>query len=173
MKIKVLSVEITQAAPKGKGKPWENAEIVYQNERGEPKKWNLVSFANPAVFAEMKHAKSGESFEITTVKNGDYTNWTSATKVDGDTAQPEQRLAPTAAQKEPSKYVSTYETPEERAVKQRLIVRQSSLAQAVAFFSPNGGGKMESDEVLDVAETFAAWVYKQPDLFDEFDDVPL
>jgi hypothetical protein len=64
------------------------------------------------------------------------------------------------------------ETAEERAVKQRLIVRQSSLKEAVSLVV---AGKADYDSLQSLAETFAEWVYKQeePLPFDDMkDDIP-
>ena len=53
---------------------------------------------------------------------------------------------------------STYETPEERAKKQVIIVRQSCVAQAVALVK--GSDKEGVEGVLEVAEAFEKFVNK-------------
>lgn len=50
---------------------------------------------------------------------------------------------------------STYETPEERKIKQRLIVRQSSFSQAATL---NPKGKVE--DLFAQAEAIENWVYR-------------
>jgi hypothetical protein len=154
-----------------KGKSSYNvAEIIY-SQNGETKTWKLFDFSNPAVFKTLQGAQKGESFEITTGKNDkDYTVWTNAVKSDGeknDTSAP-------SAKPDARKVTSTYETPEERAVKQRLIVRQSSLAQAITISSQETT-PVDVDRVLALAERFSAWVYEAPGLFDQpndIDDIP-
>lgn len=77
-----------------------------------------------------------------------------------------------------------FETKEERTARQRLIVRQSSLAQAVMISGP---GTSKVDSMLKLAERLTDWVFeeesepafdagkKEPDLKDDDldDDVPL
>ena len=51
-----------------------------------------------------------------------------------------------------------YETADERALRQVMIVRQSSLAQAVALLSANGGKKNSPQDVISIAKVFENWV---------------
>jgi hypothetical protein len=53
---------------------------------------------------------------------------------------------------------STYETPEERKVRQRLIVRQSSFEQARQIVTGGKPGKLE--DILPYAEEIEVWVYR-------------
>lgn len=153
MQITVQNIGVTTINKGGKSRPYGEAKVEFLNERGETKAWTLRSFTNPSVFKTLESAQRGQTFEITTTKNDkDYTEWTSATLV--ATSATPARAVPQAAAR------STYETSEERAVKQRLIVRQSSLAQAIAFLPKEA---IQSD-VLDCAETFAEWVYETPEL---------
>lgn len=50
-----------------------------------------------------------------------------------------------------------FETPEERAHRQVLIVRQSCLAQAVAV---KGAGEENADNITELAEKFESWVMR-------------
>ena len=75
---------------------------------------------------------------------------------------------------------STYETPEERAARQRLIVRQSCLSNAVETLKVDKKG-VDPTEALKLAERYVGWVFGEeakvdvPDVgFDYMeDDVPL
>jgi hypothetical protein len=165
MLITIRSVEVTTTPAKGKGRPYQTAQLSY-TVNGETKAWKLMSFSNPAVFATLSKAEEGESYEITTGKNDqDYTVWTSATKADG--------TAP--AGKTPVKVASgsTYETREERAAKQLLIVRQSSLTAALTTLSPGAKGPLNPTEVTALAEAYASWVFETPDedVFDQENDI--
>lgn len=124
----------------------------------------VMSFANPGVFATLRDAKNGDVFNITTVKNEKtgYWDWTSAQVADG-AAEP----AGAAAKPFAARTGSTYETPEERAIKQRLIVRQSSLAQSIAYDKEAG-----PEDLLRRAEEFAEWVYQAPIKLDASEDLP-
>lgn len=157
--ITVIDVTVTKQAARGKGKPYEVAEVVHTDDRNQGARTKkLVSFSNPQVFDLLKNAVKGDQFEITLQKEGDYWQWTSATPVEAG-ASPTAKVAsePKAAW-----------VPD--ADRQRLIVKQSSLAQAVEFV-------MKSDQehtvenILDVADDFVAWVFDAPQP-EVSDDIP-
>ena len=133
--------------------------VSYVDERGANKSWKLISFSNPKVFDTFKNAKVNDVYEISTRKNDkDFTEWASAELVTG--------TAPTstaggAAPKTP--VVSQYETRDERNLRQRLIVRQSCLAQAVEYFG-SGTQTASPNDVLILADKFVAWVFEAPAL---------
>jgi hypothetical protein len=152
MQITITDVQVVQPP----GKKYKQAEVAYQNYRGEAKTWKLMDFSNPAVFSILKTAKQGEQFEITTGKNDkDYTVWTSATKTNGAS----NPAAPTAASGQAAKSAWVPD-----ADRQRLIVKQSCLAQAVAFSDVTKPDVLAPQDVLDVAELFVAWVYDVPEV---------
>lgn len=144
--------------------------VSYVDETGKSRNWKLTSFANPKVFDTFKNAKIGEQYEITTRKNDkDYTEWATADKT-GEAA--------TGAAKVQTKVpaVSQYETRDERNQRQRLIVRQSSLTNAIASLSVGSKTPLEPENVLLVAERFAEWVFSKPESVyeptPELEDVP-
>lgn len=138
---------------------YSQMEISYVDERGGNKTWKIMSFGNPKVFDTFKSAKEGEVYEITTRKNDkDFTEWAAAERVDG-TAKP------AAAKSTP--VVSQYETRDERNARQRLIVRQSCLAQAIEYVKYREGDKSSASEVRELADEFVAWVFEAPELFDK------
>lgn len=142
------------------------ANVGYANERGEDKTFKLTSFSNPQVFATISKAQSGEQYDISTGKNDkDFVVWTSA-----QLATSKPAATPSSA---PNAYKSNYASEEERAIQQRLIVRQSSLSNALKYVEVTTSNA-ETDEVLVIAETFASWVFKKPDVFDdmESDQIP-
>ena len=98
------------------------------------------------IFDVLAKAQKGEVYEVNVVKDGEYWNWTSAVKVTsgGSTASATQ-----------ARSTSTYETPEERKIKQLFIARQSSLAQAVVYH----GSKAPVTDILKTAQTFVDFVY--------------
>ena len=135
---------------------YSQMDISYVDERGGNKTWKIFSFSNPKVFDTFKNAKEGEVYEISTRKNDkDFTEWAAADKVGEGTGKPAATKAPV---------VSQYETRDERNLRQRLIVRQSCLAQAVAISKEEPLG-LES--ILEVADKFVAWVFEAPGLTDE------
>lgn len=139
---------------------YSQMDISYVDERGGNKTWKIFSFSNPKVFDTFKNAKEGEVYEISTRKNDkDFTEWAAADKVGEGTGKPAATKAPV---------VSQYETRDERNLRQRLIVRQSCLAQAIA----HRGTDSTVEEITDVAEQFVAWVFEAPGLMDMENDTP-
>jgi hypothetical protein len=144
---------------------FSKAAIHYQEGQ---KPFNLVSFKNPAVFEAFKTAKAGQAFEVESVKGDDgFYQWTSAKEVTND--------APAASVPGNGKPAWTpgadpRETKEERAARQRLIVRQSSLSNAIEFLK-NDDHRDDVSDLLELADRFTAWVYEAPDLFDEPNDL--
>lgn len=169
MQITVQNVSTTTINKGGKSRPYGEAKVEFLNERGETKTWTLRSFTNPSVFKTISEATPGASYEITTTKNDkDFTEWSSATPVAAAQAAPKSAGTSTPTR-------STYETPEERAVKQRLIVRQSSLAQALVYTAnQDRQGEDGVQAVLDLAERFTEWVYESPKvgLIEMDEDIP-
>lgn len=142
---------------------YSQMDISYVDERGGNKTWKIFSFSNPKVFDTFKNAKEGEVYEISTRKNDkDFTEWAAADKVGEGTGKP-------AATKTP--VVSQYETRDERNLRQRLIVRQSCLAQAIAYFQLQKEAPNHID-MLSLADEFVAWVFEAPGLMDMENDTP-
>lgn len=133
---------------------YTKATVVYTDEKGENRTKPLMSFSNPAVFEALKDATQGDKFEIKVVKEGEYWNWSAASRVDKD-------ATPSAKAPNGGKVVgSNYETADERKVKQLYIIKQSSIANAIEFVN----GKTDKDDydteaVLNIAQTFVDFVY--------------
>lgn len=121
--------------------------VKYQNgDKVEERK--IFSFAEVA-YKAMKEAKVDDIYDVRLVKdkNG-YWAWDAVVKSDGSAVAPASTSASTRG--------GSWETPEERARRQVLIVRQSSLAQAVAF-----GGTEDIETLLDTAFKFETWVNRE------------
>ena len=117
-----------------------------------------MSFSNPAVFAVAKKAQAGEVYDVAYVPGDEYYNWASM-KPMGDAAEaPANKATPAGAA--PKAATSTYETAEERKIKQLYIVRQSSITNAIAFYSNKEKPEdYDVTEVLDLAQQFVDFVY--------------
>jgi len=177
IQIEVINVA-NSVVPTVKGS-YSVAEITYKNksyqDKVEAKK--IMDFANKEVYNILKNAKFGDVFFIERLKNDrGYWDWV---KVSTEEQSTEDNIntgvdmniaSPVKATVSPK---STYETPEERAARQILIVRQSSIASSVALLAANGGKKNTPQEVVDIAKFFEAYVFGK-DLFEELEeDVPL
>ena len=166
MNITIVNVDVTTPA----GKKYQQAEVVFKDDGGKVNTKKIFSFANPAVFDVIKGAKSGEAFSVTTVKNDKgYWDWTAATACSAAPAAPAsyQRSATPAPTRD-------FETKEERAQRQRLIVRQSSISNAISMLTPSAKQSLAVADVLAVAEQLNNWVFEPAALtFDSMeDDIP-
>lgn len=137
---------------------------------GQTRDQKIMSFSNPAVFKQVREMKAGEFYEVEITKNAQgYNQWAKVTLSDGKTA------APSAV---PAKSGGSWETAEERAKKQLLIVKQSSLAQSVAYHTTKENSPAGVDEIIETAQIFTDWIMNpNDDLFSkpndiEFEDVP-
>ena len=151
---------------KGKNN-WETATVSYDFQ-GNFRQQKIVSFSNPAVFAELKKLSAGDQVEVTVTKNDQgFNQWATLTKPSGE---PQKAPGAPATGKVTG---SNYETREERAARQVLIVKQSSLAQAIAYLTATDkDGVFGVNNVLDIAQQFSDWVFDKGDLFDEPNEFP-
>lgn len=138
------------------------ATVVHTTDRGDNKTKKVMSFANPAVFNAIKDAKQGEVFEVAFTPGDQFFNWASAKPVGTATAAPKTATG--------GKVVgSTYETPDERKIKQLYIIRQSSISNAIELLSVGAKTPPKVDEVLDIAQHFVDFVYGTNETVDSMD----
>lgn len=150
-----MLIKIINVSQPEKVKTYFTMEVNYKDDQGRTQGKKLMSFTAPEVFNTLKTAAQGDTYEITTEKdkNG-YWQWTSAVKADGATTG--------GAKPQPASQVQSrgsYETAEERAARQRLIVRQSSLSAAVATLTV-GSKSLNPEDVLVLAEKYNDWVFE-------------
>lgn len=145
MEIKILQIERINGIDKFKN-PTTTLDITYEA-GGVEGKQRIVPFANPSVFKTLDGASINESFDVAVSKNTKgYDVWSTigsvgtikdvkvATKVLG----------------------SNYETADERAIKQRYIVRQSSIANAIALLKSDEIG---ISDIISCAKRFEEYVF--------------
>lgn len=161
MFVKIVDVEI-EKVDNGKG-GYEKAEVIY-DVGGDKRTQKVMSFASPGVFKVLKTAKKGDTFEVNVIKNpAGYNQWNSITPAgapaagaapDAPAAAPRTAAGTTATK-------STYETADERAARQRLIVRQSSLTAALATLTPGSKAALDPEQVKALAESYTDWVFEK------------
>jgi hypothetical protein len=147
MQIKILAVNPveTRQGPKKQYRVFKLNYSVDQQSRDK----DIMEFS--PVFKILKGAQPGELYNIDATKNSaGYVDWNNATKAGEG--------APTGASevREVSKK-GTWETPEERALKQQSIIRQSCLANSLKYYE----GRFEAitpEQVMGLAATFVEWV---------------
>lgn len=183
MRIEIINVQAA-TKPTKTGKTYIQLDVAYKNltREGKIEGKKIMPFQNPDVHANLQKATMGQVFEVTTVKEGEYWQWSNVQEVaKGGNMEPQTSSAASGyVSKGTPSPKSTYETPEERAARQRLIVRQSCLSNAVETLKVDKKG-VDPTEALKLAERYVGWVFGEeakvdvPDVgFDSMeDDVPM
>lgn len=157
MLVKVVSVNREDVPNKnGKG-TYGKLTVAYRDDKGKLSEKSILSFTNPAVFKAFERAEAGAEINVKSEKVGDYWNWT-AILTDGETSSPQQAPANNGATRVTG---SNYETKEERALKQRYIVKQSSLSAAVSILTVGAKTPPEVDAVIALADKFVDYVFEE------------
>jgi len=169
MLINIIDVGAPNTHAAKNGRSYQSIEVTYKDDQGQVKNKKLMSFSNPSVFNHIKDLTKGNQINLRTEKDAaGYWQWIG---IEGDkTVATETKTTPQAGGRVTG---SNYETKEERAARQVLIVRQSSLSSAVELLGP---GK-SVEEVLAVAKQFEDYVFAKStgiDAINEMeDDFPL
>lgn len=170
MVIEVINVAAT-VVPTAKGS-YSKLDVTYKNKSFQDKVESkpIMDFAAKEAYKALKDAKFGDVFFITRVKNDKgFWDWT---KVSTDeqpqmVGNPITPSKPTTSTPTPR---STYETAEERAAKQIMIVRQSSISSAIAMLEINTA-KTNPEEVISIAKEFEAYVMSKEEK-NPFNEIP-
>jgi hypothetical protein len=175
MAIRIKIVEVNIENVKNGKNAYSKAEIIH-TANGQQRTQKVMSFSNPAVFKTIQHMKPGEEYDITVTKNDQgYNQWAAverAKDADGDFVP-----TPASVRNVPQPAVrSTYETPEERAQRQLMIVRQSSISNALTYLqATQKEGEYGVTDVINVAQDFVDFVYGnnvETSLADMENDIP-
>ena len=176
-KIKVVEVNIEEVR-NGKNK-YDKAAVVYSF-NGQNRTQNIMSFSNPGIFAKVRTMKPGEEYNVEVTKNDKgFNQWAAIDAVSAADASAGPGKTQSDKPGGVRATVSTYETPEERKIKQLYIIRQSSISNALEFMkeTTKDSGGFNMSDVLDTAQLFVDFVYQTEDLFKQpndnlDDDVP-
>lgn len=182
MKIQLVSFTTTYEPGKGNKQGWSRGVVKYIN-NGEAREHKLVSFKNPSVWKVLKEAKEGDTLEVEYSKNeGGFNEWTKAEVVEHEMPSVSGGGTAVKGYTAPTTRVvqqRDYETKEERAARQALIVRQNALGNAVAALTPGAKAPLKYAEVISLAEEFVDWIMDtdtvdlaKPDVSDMQDDIP-
>lgn len=141
MEIKVNSISAPVVQKKG-SRTWSTVEINYTTSKGQTMNRKIPSFDDS--YQEVIKMETGGSYDVKTVKDGDYWKWAAVTKLEGGSAPSGNKASGASA------YVPD-------AVRQTLIIRQSSFSSAVAFI---GHTKKTAslEETLAIARRIEAYV---------------
>jgi hypothetical protein len=172
-----MQVTINNVSVEWGGKPpkkWGKAVVEYSY-NGQARKQNVMSFSNPEVFKKVQEMV-GQTVDVEVGKNDkDFTEWRSIAPVGAASSGTSVTIA--TGSKTNTYQPRDFETKEERARRQVLIVKQSSLAQAVeiAKLANPKGGPVDLDELKRTAQSLTDWVLEAPavgSIEDMPDDIP-
>lgn len=162
MQIQIVTTTTT-TKPTARGS-YQELEVVYKNLtfQGKVESKKIMSFgAGAPSFTTLSTAAGGSVWEVTVVKNDKgYNDWTACVPATGSPSHSDAPAAAVAGKANTTPR-STYETPEERAQRQVLIVRQSSLSSAIATLAIGSkpGLPTKPAEVIAIAKEFEAYVF--------------
>jgi hypothetical protein len=178
MQIAVIDVGTPNTHAAKNGRSYQSLEVTYKGADGRVANKKLMSFSNPDVFKAAGSWTKGDEVNIISEKDANgYWQWTGIG--DAGEAVPSTPKASGGTTQGARVTGSNYETPDERAARQKLIVRQSSLSNAVSILSVGAKTLVKAD-VLTLASELADWVYDKEaktynpdDPMDFEDDIPL
>ncbi len=179
MQVNVIDVSNLNTHTAKNGREYQSVEVMYKNDQGQAQNKKLMSFANPSVFKAAQAWNKGDVVHVSTEKdtNG-YWQWTAvgnADSVSDKRSDDAPATQGTAAKSTTRVSGSNYETKEERAARQVMIVRQSSLSNAVATLGIEGS-KATANDVISLAKLYEDFVLgtvsNAPDFTDEPSDIP-
>lgn len=167
--IEVIDVSDGEEPKKvGKGKN-KILTITYKSDEGKIEAKKLYDWATKTeVWEAVKGAVKGSFLNVEKEKNDKgFWDWMAVHRQD---AMPPASVGSTAR---PVPTKPTYETPEERATKQVMIVRQSSISSAIAYWAQNPSKAHLSDpsQVIAVAKLFESHVMGNS-IYDLENDIP-
>ena len=153
--IEILDINTTQET-KGKN-TWSVMTVTHKvAETGKLDAKKLMSFNTPPdAWTTLQKAQKGDFFSVEREKSEpnargqSFWNWVAVHRQDSPPPQVSKPALPSPK--------STYETPEERARRQVMIVRQSSISSAVELVKDHGK-QPNPDEVIKIAKQFEAYV---------------
>lgn len=176
MQISIIATSV-ETKPTAKGS-YQQLEVTFKNlsYQGKVESKKIMSFgANGNAFKALSNATPGSVYEVTVVKNAQgYNDWTEVKPAVEGATPTTGAVAASAKTTVPTK--TTYETPEERAQRQVLIVRQSSVSSAVSALSTGSKSAPKVEDVIAYAKSLEAYVFGMDTPVDTgptgFDDLP-
>ena len=150
--IEIVDVDVQEPVP---GKKYSMANVTFKNEyQGKVTVTGrkVMDFAiGEEGWALLKKAVKGERYSVDQEKtpDGKFWNWIGIHRQDG--------AAPMASAS-PAPNRGNYETADERALRQQMIIRQSSLGHAIAFHNGGAPGEKALAQILATAQMFVDFV---------------
>ena len=155
MQISVIDVGQPTTHAGNNGRSYQMIEVAYKNENGQIQQKKLFSFRNPDVFKSAQTWEKGQAVHVQAEKNEKgYWEWIGLGEAAANSSP-----APTTSKPSGNTRVtgSNYETKEERAARQVMIVRQSSISSAVSALTASNNVP-SSEDILSLAKQFEDFV---------------
>lgn len=177
MLIQIVDVGTPNTHAAKNGRSYQSIEVTYKGGDGRVSSKKLMSFSNPNVFKTISGLAKGASLDVITTKDdAGYWQWTG---INDGTSTPTATASPTSTPSTTRVTGSNYETSDERAARQKLIVRQSSLSAAVSILSL-GAKTLDKEAVKGLAQELTDWVFEtkpslasiDTDISEMQDDIP-
>jgi hypothetical protein len=180
----IISVALDAPLVNQAGTPYVGCQVYYKGPDGKPYNkcmHNNTFKYNKPLLEDLKALKAGDYVAIVSQKVGNFVNWVSVKKTEAPAQQATETPNETTkaamqeavatrttvtsgAQPAPTRteVKSNYETPAERAARQVMIVRQSSITAALKLAELNiqtgNGFAPTEDQVIESAKVFEAFV---------------
>ena len=157
MQISIIDVGQPTTHTAKTGRSYQSIEVTYKNAQGQAQSKKLMSFANPDVFKATQDWSKGDVIEVATQKDAKgYWQWTG---IGADAVATAEASSPVPATKTATRVTgSNYETKEERAARQVMIVRQSSISSAINALSVGADSAPTASKVIKLAKEFESYV---------------
>jgi hypothetical protein len=173
MQITVIDVGQPNTHSTKNGRSYQSMEVTYKNDSGQVQSKKLMSFSNPDVFKQAKDWQKGDTVDVNTQKDDNgYWQWIS---IGADAIAQATSNTSNTTSKTTRVTGSNYETKEERAQRQVMIVRQSSISSSISALTAEGK-RPSVAEVLAMAKEFENYVMDNKSVdsvADMEDDIPL
>lgn len=173
----VISVSLETDIKKQDGGTYKGWELIYKSNTGEvrtiAKPVQGLKF-NAALRSGLQGLQPGDQFTLEQEKNAKGFNDVKSISKGWEQTAP-QTSSPTPATRVTG---STYETKEERAAKQKYIVKQSSLSAAIGILTTGAKSPPSVDEVISLADKLVEYVFANEAVnniassLDDDDDIP-
>lgn len=160
---KVVSVEQNVEITKQDGGVYQGTRFSYRDSAGKLQEQNFHNNTfkfNPKIKVALANLNPGDDFTMVKEKKGEFWNVVDILSGGAVTTSQPSANKPTAT----ASPKSNYETPDERAARQVMIVRQSSLSTAVAALK-NEKNTVSAKDAITYAKELEAYV-----MGIEFDD---
>lgn len=163
MQLNIIDVGQPNTHSAANGRSYQSLEVTYKNDNGQVQGKKLMSFSNPAVFKAAQDWQKGDVVNVISEKDAKgYWQWTRVLGEGEEAPAVQQASASVSPSGKPQQATrvtgSNYETKEERAERQVLIVRQSSLSSAVATLAI-AGSKATANDVISLAKLYESYVF--------------